>query len=209
MTLVISDDDEPGHHGYGAGSGQHRVAGRDRERPGRATESVEGDSSTTDITLTITQPRVIGWQDSDVASVYRETSLGGSASAGSDFTDFNRQGLTIESGETQTTFTLSIIGDEEDEDDKIFYIAIRRAPQAGIITNSNERNFLVEVTVVDDDGIPSAPAAPVLQTRNAALAVSWTAPADDGGSAITDYDLRYREKPASGDPAWRRAATAR
>ena len=50
--------------------------------------------------------------------------------------------------------------------------------------------------------MPSAPAAPVLEARNAALAVSWTAPADNGGSAITDYDLRYREKPASGDPPW-------
>ena len=203
VTLVISDDDEPPAITVTApGLVSTGSPGATVSDPEGRLRVVEGDSSTTDITLTITQPRVIGWQDSDVASVYRETSLGGSASAGSDFTDFNRQGLTIESGETQTTFTLSIIGDEVDEDDKIFYIAIRRAPQAGIITNSNERNFLVEVTVVDDDGIPSAPAAPVLQTRNAALAVSWTAPADDGGSAITDYDLRYREKPASGDPTW-------
>ena len=203
VTLVISDDDEPPAITVTApGLVSTGAPGATASDPEGRLRVVEGDSSTTDITLTITQPRVIGWQDILVGSVYRDTSPGGSASAGSDFTDFKRQGLTIESGETQTTFTLSIIGDEEDEDDKIFYIAILRAPQSGIITNSNARQFLVEVTVVDDDGIPSAPAAPVLQTRNAALAVSWTAPADDGGSAITDYDLRYREKPASGDPAW-------
>ena len=39
--------------------------------------------------------------------------------------------------------------------------------------------------------VPSAPAAPALTTGNAQLATAWIAPAHNG-SAITDYDLRYR-----------------
>ena len=40
-------------------------------------------------------------------------------------------------------------------------------------------------------GAPAAPGAPTLDSGNASLAVSWTAPADHG-SAITDYDVQYR-----------------
>ncbi len=39
---------------------------------------------------------------------------------------------------------------------------------------------------------PAAPAAPALTTGNAQLAAQWTAPSN-GGSAINDYDLRYRQ----------------
>ena len=40
-------------------------------------------------------------------------------------------------------------------------------------------------------GVPAAPAAPTLASGNAQLAVSWTAPASNGGSAVTDYDVQY------------------
>ena len=39
-------------------------------------------------------------------------------------------------------------------------------------------------------GVPAAPSAPTLDSGNARLTVTWTAPANNG-SAITDYDLRY------------------
>ncbi len=45
---------------------------------------------------------------------------------------------------------------------------------------------------------PDAPSAPTLTVKNQALGVSWTAP-DDGGSAITDYDVQYRACTKSGD----------
>ena len=41
-------------------------------------------------------------------------------------------------------------------------------------------------------GAPEAPSTPSLVSGNASVDVSWTAPADSG-SAITDYDLRYRQ----------------
>ena len=40
-------------------------------------------------------------------------------------------------------------------------------------------------------GVPVAPAAPTLASGNAQLDVSWTAPTNNGGSAITDYDVRH------------------
>ena len=60
--------------------------------------------------------------------------------------------------------------------------------------------------------LPAAPAAPdvswVFDTDR--LTVSWEAPANDGGSAVTDYDLRYwvtsdrnrGNAPHTDDPAW-------
>ena len=39
---------------------------------------------------------------------------------------------------------------------------------------------------------PDALAAPTLTPGNAQVTAAWTAPSSDGGSAITDYDMRYR-----------------
>ena len=51
----------------------------------------------------------------------------------------------------------------------------------------------VTITVVDLDEAPSQPGAPeVRSTGPTGLAVSWTAP-DNQGPEITDYDVRYRE----------------
>ena len=38
---------------------------------------------------------------------------------------------------------------------------------------------------------PGAPAIDVISPGNYALSITWSAPAEDGGSAITSYDLRY------------------
>ena len=47
--------------------------------------------------------------------------------------------------------------------------------------------------VLDVPGAPGAPAAPsVSAASSSSLTVIWSAP-DDGGSAITDYDVQYRE----------------
>ena len=46
---------------------------------------------------------------------------------------------------------------------------------------------------------PSAPSAPTLQVGDGRLNVRWAAPADDGGAAVDDYDVRYR----TGRAAWR------
>ena len=46
-------------------------------------------------------------------------------------------------------------------------------------------------------GAPGRPAAPTLSSGNASLAASWTAPSTTGGSAIDDYDVRYRAEISS------------
>ena len=51
----------------------------------------------------------------------------------------------------------------------------------------------VTITIVDLDEAPSQPGAPeVRSTGPTGLAISWTAP-DNQGPEITDYDVRYRE----------------
>ena len=43
--------------------------------------------------------------------------------------------------------------------------------------------------------VPRAPADLATVAQVGAVALSWTAPATDGGSAITDYEVQYREPP--------------
>ena len=40
--------------------------------------------------------------------------------------------------------------------------------------------------------VPSAPSAPTLTAGDGELAVRWSAPPDDGGAPVDDYDVRYR-----------------
>ena len=51
---------------------------------------------------------------------------------------------------------------------------------------------------------PGAPTIDVITPGNYALSITWSAPADDGGSAITSYDLRYIRSDATdkSDDSW-------
>ncbi len=72
------------------------------------------------------------------------------------------------------------------------------------LTNGIEYTFQVRAVNGSGDGLasvakdatpvgrPGAPEAPALTAGDGQLGVSWTAPADTGGSAITDYDVQYR-----------------
>ena len=56
-------------------------------------------------------------------------------------------------------------------------------------------------------GVPAAPAAPTLTPGSAQLAVSWTAPADNG-SAITDYDVQYSSDDGATWTEWNASNTS-
>ena len=51
---------------------------------------------------------------------------------------------------------------------------------------------------------PGAPTIDVVTSGNYALSITWSAPADDGGSSITSYDLRYirSDAPSKADDSW-------
>ena len=64
-------------------------------------------------------------------------------------------------------------------------------------------NIAVNIDVTDVDEPPGKPDAPTVTrsstSPNTALDISWTAPANGGGPAISDYDVQYRKQSAS---AW-------
>ncbi len=47
------------------------------------------------------------------------------------------------------------------------------------------------LTAGDPPAVPTAPGTPTFAAGDGQLTVSWTAPTDNGGSAITGYTLRY------------------
>ena len=55
---------------------------------------------------------------------------------------------------------------------------------------------------------PDRPDAPIVAAESQSLGVSWNAPASNGGSAITDYDVQYRGCTATdGDTSIKTCAT--
>ncbi len=165
----------------------------------------EGDSGETDITFTVTQSRVISWQSVQVGSFRTPAGITGTATANTDF-EVTAETLNFAAGTTQAEYTLKIKGDTDVESDETLYVLLDRGN--GIVTNSGEGTFLIEITIVDDDGVPSKPRAPRLTaSASGQLTVNWVAPTDDGGQPIDDYDVRYRAKPTSGDPAWTEEAS--
>ena len=178
----------------------------------------EGDSGTTDATLTF----MLEGTSTEAYEflVQREVfgnNLGNTATRDVDYTDFAESNpqFTIAPGQTTGTFTLPIIGDTTDEDDEViglFFTAIGSFQHfdigyfVGRDTISNE--LIVHLTITDDDGKPAAPAAPTLEARSGRLGVSWAAPTDDGGSAVTDYDVRYRTSPSGTWQEWNPSGTS-
>ena len=65
--------------------------------------------------------------------------------------------------------------------------------------NSNIAAFVSQNSIGILSTVPGSPTAVVATSGNASLAVTWTAPANTGGSVITDYLVKYS---SNGGAAW-------
>ena len=75
--------------------------------------------------------------------------------------------------------------------------------------NGGATSIPVAVSVTDIDEPPDAPPAPTLSgASSTSLSVSWTAPANAGRPAVTDYDVQYRAGADGAFADWAHAGTA-
>ena len=64
--------------------------------------------------------------------------------------------------------------------------------QVRAVNNSGTSDYSDHSATATPMAAPTAPAAPGLTVGDKSLGVSWTAPTEDNGSAITDYDVQHR-----------------
>ena len=105
--------------------------------------ATEGDSGSTNVTITATLSAVSG----QPVSVNYGTSAG-SAAAGSDYTDTSGT-LNFPAGNTEDSFTVLIIGDEVYEGDETVDLTLSGPVSATLGAPSS-----AILTIVDDDGLP-------------------------------------------------------
>ena len=75
--------------------------------------------------------------------------------------------------------------------------------------NGGSATIPVTVAVTDVDEPPDAPTAPtVTGASSSSLSVSWSAPANAGRPALTDYDLQYRAGATGAFTDWAHTGTA-
>ena len=123
-------------------------------------------------------------------------SVSGTATKGStgDYTlsDDGEPGtITIPSGSLSATKTLSItpVADTANEGDETIVVG---GAAAGFRVNS------ATITLLDDDGRPRPPTGvTVASATETSIVVSWTAPEGVGGSAITEWGVRYKRSSAT------------
>ena len=74
-------------------------------------------------------------------------------------------------------------------------LSVNPAPSGSIASSTNDDSniaaFVSQNTIGILATVPSAPTSVVAASRNTRLSVTWTAPASTGGSAITDYLVKY------------------
>lgn len=70
-----------------------------------------------------------------------------------------------------------------------YYVRVRGYNSVGNGTWSSTVSFTTTATPIDAPSAPGTPSFYSIGPTN--LGVAWTVPADDGGSAITSYDLQY------------------
>ena len=158
-TVTITDNDDPPALSIAA--------------PAAVTE---GDSGSTDMTFTVSLDAASS-KDVTVGYAVDTTST---ATSGTDFTALPSGTLTFAAGDTSETITVSVSGDELDEEDETVVIQLSNAGNATLGTAT------ATGTITDDDASPElATLAPV--TVKLGEAADLTATATDGDGDTVSY----------------------
>ena len=125
----------------------------------------EGDSGSADMTFTVTLDAASG----RAVTVDYAVDASSTATAGTDFTDLSGM-LTFAAGETSKTITVSVTGDELDEDNETVVLKLSNAGNASIGTAT------ASGTITDDDD--PAPATPGVTVSVSELTVTESSTAN-------------------------------
>ena len=136
----------------------------------------EGDSGSSDMVFTVTLTPASGKQ---VTVDYAVDSTS-TATADTDFTDLPSATLTFAAGDTSKTITVSVTGDDLDENDETIVLKLSNA------TNASIASATASGTITDDDD--SAPS----------LSIATPAAVTEGDSGSTDMVFTVTIAPASG-----------
>ena len=188
---------------------------------GGATDAVNFESatyrvnegSTVDVTVTVATAQS--------GNVTVPITMGGNATAIDDYTFADLTGnnnvLTITNGQTEASFTIEAVDDTDPEGDETILLGFGTITGG---TEGSRTTSTVTINASDGGSgggggggtggggtggggggggatpptaatAPGAPTINAVTTGEGSLMVAWTAPEDDGGEAITAYDLRY------------------
>ncbi len=166
-VITIRDDE-------GAGSGRLAIGDASLR---------EGDGATRSLRFSVNLDRSL-----PLDATARFAVVGGTATTGLDVVA--RVGtVRVRAGRTQAAVVVKVISDREDEVDEQFLVVLTD-PSGVVLADAVGLG-----TIVDDDApVATAPDAPTITSAVAGpgigqLTLNWAAPADDGGSAVTGYDV--------------------
>ncbi|MBK1832668.1 Calx-beta domain-containing protein [Roseibacillus ishigakijimensis] len=122
----------------------------------------EGDSGTTSAAVTVTLAQAVSFPVSFSLVV-----AGGTAEAGSDYSDPGRQEVTFAPGQTSFTFSLPLLGDSEPEEHETILFAFED------LVEVNEPDGPLTVIILNDDFIPPAIASGQVATGHEGTALRY------------------------------------
>ena len=119
-------------------------------------------------------------------------------------TDVTKRAFVIDGLTNDTTYEISVQAGSDVGDVTIkgsITIETLTGLQSGACGTEDRVNFCRVTPSASNAGNPGAPASPSVTAGDAKLAVSWTAPASDGGAAVHAYSVRHKQN-SDGDDTY-------